>query len=554
MKPIVAIDIGSYLTKVVQIVPGKTVNELSVLKFLRTPLTKEGEIDKEAFFAQLESVIPLSRLRSSELCVMLPAASVNYAHFNFPKLPKNELARAVIAEAKKKILPAPAPHDSVKYIIQKEVKVKDAIQLSIFTGAADKIAIDKYYSLFKQKGAIPVFVGAPEICLYGLFMECCAQAQQHFAMIHVGFKCTTLAIFLKGQIVLTRNIPFAGNDIIGAIAKQTKAEVEQVSQLFVRGEIDAGILLPHWNYLLTEIRRSFAYYKNIDTSADIQTILISGGVGALASASAYLKEHMRGSVEVLDLQKLKSISFKRLAGENIASLSPFFALGIGAALAYKSGHVLMNFLPEEAMQRKKERHVDALLLKLGVSVTGILLCIAAVAGIMVQQNNARAFPVAKRESVRLKLESVQKGAEQVQQRQKQLNQQIIFIDNIKKYELPWYTVVSTLGQTVSSDKLVLRDITVSYEIPPKQTVGFYKIAMRGAITADFEAASLILDTFIKNLEQSGIFKDIKCTPLVLEEIVQDAKAQQGRMISGQNGRLTAEQERAFSVEAQIVRK
>lgn len=546
MKPIVAIDIGSYLTKVIQLIPGgKGASEVSILKFLRTPLTKEGDIDKDAFFTQLESILPLSRLRSSELCVILPATAVNYAHFDFPKLPKSELTRAVLAEARKKILPAPAPQDNIKYIVQKETKVKEAMQLSIFAGSADKVMIDKYYSLFKQKGAIPIFVGSPETCLAGLFLECYAQ-QAHYAMINLGFKCTTLAIFSKGQIALTRNIPFAGNDIINAIAKQTKADVEQVSQLFVRNEIDANVLLPHWNYLLTEIRRSFAYYKSIDTSADVQSILLSGGVGALNSAAAYLKEHMRGNIEIFDLLKVKCVSSKRLAGENVSSLSPFFALGVGAAFAYKSSHVLMNFLPEEALQRRKERQTDSALLRIGVGITAVLFLIAVIMGILVQQNNTRAFPAAKREAIRVKLEEVKKGAELVQQKQKQLTQQITFIESIKKYELSWAMVITTLAKTMTSEKMYFRDFLISYEVAPKKQIGEYKFIIHGSIKSNFEEAREALEAFEQKLEYSGYFTALKSEPLKLEDVVYTASAK--------DRDLTEIMDRNFTIEGQVVKK
>lgn len=540
MKTFIGIDCGSSLTKVIEAGEGKGVFDILTLKYFKTPFLKDGTLDFTAFFQQLEAIIPVSRLRSAELGFTLPSTSVNYIHFDFPKLPKNELTRGIVAEARKKILPAPAPNDNIKYIVLQETKLKEGIQLRVFAGAAEKIMIDKFYGAFKNKGITPHFIGSSEMCLYAFFSECYADTGSNWAFVNMGAKNTTFTLFVKGSIAFVRNISFAGDDIVQAIAKQKKIDAEQATQLLWKNEVEEAVLTNSWNYLLSEIRRSFAYYKSIASTEEVSSILLSGGFLKVASLSAFLKTNLRGNVSFFDLAHCKKVSTKRISAEEVTSVSPFFLCGLGIISALAITRPLINFLPEEVAQKKKAQQLDILAIKaLGV-FTGLLLIVLLVVNIILMRNNARAFPQARQDMMRSRYDALNKMMTEIRVKQRSYTQQITFVETVKRFSFSWDKVFTLVSQAVPAD-IYMKELFIRYEERASQPV--LRMVLQGRVLADFEKGVRILDDFAQKLRSSNRFVEFKSTPLPLEDIVVQPA-------SGQKA-LTSTKEREFTIEGVI---
>lgn len=542
MSTIVGIDIGTALTKVVELGVGKGGgHEILTMKYMKTPYTKEGEIEPKAFWEQMEGIMPFSRLRGAQVSIGLPSASVNFTYFDFPKLPKNEMHRAVLAEVRKKILPVPAPQDNLKYMILKETKLKEGVQVTVFAGAAEKSAVDKYYALFKNRGIIPVLIASTAMGLFACFTECYRTQAENWAFVNIGFKSTVLDLFIKGKLVLARIIPFAGTDILQAVSKQTKLDTEQVEQMFMRNEVEERVFADSVNYLLTDIRRSFAYYKSISSDGDIDALLFGGGIAVYPAITGFIKQHMRGKVEVFDLSTIKTLSVKRAVPAEEVRLSPLFLSALGLGLAVAAKMPLLNFLPEEEVREKKAQKLDILFLKILGTLSGVLVAALAAVAFLLQQSNTRAFPPQKQEFVRVQYEALSKKAEAVALKQRQFSQQINFIEVIRKFGFPWEKIFIGLSESVPSS-VFLRELELAYEEPAPGQPGL-KITLRGVVKEDFEKGREQLEVLSQRLRQSGFISEERVTPFTLEEVVIQPEKK--------NAQMTMVREREFTIEGRL---
>jgi len=535
---IVGIDIGTALTKVVELGAAKAGgHEILAMKYMKTPCTKEGEVEPKAFWEQMEGVIPFSRLRGAQVSIGLPSISVNFTCFDFPRLPKNEMPRAVQAEARKKILPVPGPQDNLKYMILKETKLKEGAQMTLLAGAAEKSAVDKYHDLFKNRGITPIFIGSTAMGLFACFSECYRTQAENWAFMNIGFKSTVLDLFIKGKLVLVRIIPFAGTDILQAVAKQTKLDAEQAEQMFMRNEVEERVFADSVNYLLTEIRRSFAYYKSISSDGDIDALLFSGGIAAYPAITEFIKQHMRGRVEVFDLGAVKAFSVKRSVPPEAVRLGPLFLSVLGLGLAVAAKMPLLNFLPEEEVREKKAQKIDILFLKILGALGVVLVAALAVVIFFLQQSNARAFPPQRQEFIRVQYEALSKKAEAVALKQRQFSQQINFIEVIKKFSFSWEKIFTGLSESVPSS-VFLKELELTYEEPVPSQPGL-KITLRGAVKEDFENGREQLEVLAQRLRQSGFFTEESVTPFTLEEVVIQPQKK--------NTQMTMVREREFTI-------
>ncbi len=462
---LVGIDIGSSLTKIIEAEAGKDAFEILSLESFSTPY-KEGEIDKAAFFELLYKNIPLSRLKTALIAISIPSSAVNFSIFDLPKMPKDELDKVIIREAQRKILPTPSQQDVFKYAFLKEIKVKGAAQSTFLAAAGSREIITKYLDLFKAEGITPHFIGSAPLSLMMSFYEYKVSPSGNWAFIDIGFRNTSIVIFNKADLVLIRNIPFAAFDFINAIAKKTGMEFLKAQDSFMSGKATEDLLFPSWQYLLTELRRSLAYYKEITDNQRIDSMLFSGGIFKEKQAFDYLKRSMGGNLEVFDLTTAAHISAKRIPRDLLASESVLFATALGLALSLRATKKpVLNFVPPEIYQEKKLRKLRLISVKTLFAILAVLVFIFLAFNARIVFVKAQIRHLSKTFS-EAEYKKFSEQAAKINARLGKINKQKELIVKISKYGFDWDKFFAVLSKSIPADAFI-QQLTVRYALDAK---------------------------------------------------------------------------------------
>jgi len=556
------------LTKVIEIGTQKKV-EILTLEYFQTPSDNSGVIDRKVFFERLFEKVSAAEVKSAAVGISLPFSALNFCLLDLPKMPKSELDPVILREARRRIKPVPAAEDIVKYAILSTVQT-DTEAYNIFTASANKEEVSQRFSLFRSQRIEPVFAGASQVSLINLFLESFSPSDKNMALIDIGFKNTVVAIFIKDRLTLMRQIAFGGSDFIDAISKKEGMAAKKAEDLFFRGEITEKDLFESQSYLLSEIRRSFAYHKEITKVDRIDQITFCGGTAKVPSVFEFLTKNISGELGLFDLSKLKNVSVGKLAPQQVSLISPMFFTAFGVALGAAGKGPGLNFLPQEVVVEKRKKQITFVSLNSLFVVTLIL-------GIAVFTFLTRLF-VGKASLGKLKggfseekYRDFTGKAAAINSRKSQLESQQALIARIDAMGVAWKEVLVAISK-LTPPNIFLEEMMIvpasgsssseseggmsgmmgggegrSRSQEPfggsKTSEGGISLKMKGAIVGTYEESEKQLAIFCDNLESSGLFADTEFTPLKLESL---------KLSSGGSGEnLTPIKERKFTITAKI---
>jgi len=198
-----------------------------------------------------------------------------------------------------------------------------------------------------------------------------------WCFIDVGYINTTIVIFSNNLPVLVRTILFAARDFVRAIAAERKISEAQAQEAFIKGEAQESVNT-NWDYLISEIRRSFAYYKEVSAGKIIEGVYFTGGIFSVGPYIDNLKKNIGGKVELFNVKAVKNISLEKVVGEESSNAGYFFASSLGLVLSLRERKQTLNFLPEAALKEKQAQIVKSFsrkILTVGALALAGVLCL-----------------------------------------------------------------------------------------------------------------------------------------------------------------------------------
>ncbi|MDD3296526.1 MAG: pilus assembly protein PilM [Candidatus Omnitrophica bacterium] len=518
MKPAISIDIGTYLTKTTEVTHSRGVFRILSLKYFRTPYDNSGIIDEDVFFESLHKNVSLQKLKAADVGVSVPSTFVNYAVFDLPPMSRSDFDKAVVNEARRVIRPVPAEEDIVRYVTLKEHKSKGAGQLSILAAAAMRREVFKYFSFFTNRGITPDSIGSTASNLAAYAAGYLPEASRDWCFIDIGYANTTLVIFSNNKLSLVRNILFASRDFVQAIAKHEHINEAEAEAKFLKNESQDSVS-GSWSYLVSEIRRSFAYYKEISGGKIIDSIWFSGGIFKIEVYADLLKKKLGGKINLFNMNALKNVSMDNLPSQELTGTGAVFANALGMALSMHSRQPALNFLPSEARKEKKIRQFRIFSGNILGVAAAFLLVVFFVLFVRLQFLN-RSLSVIKSKFSKSEYDTVMKAEKNIDTLNKQIKIQEAFVKKmqevsssktksleiIAKY-IPSNTALETFefSSESSSSESGRRRRSASQA---KEGQDFKNIKLSGVIDATLEDAVDQLKLFTEKLSRSGVFAEV----------------------------------------------
>lgn len=347
-----AIDIGSNTIKICQIVG--TANNLSLYRFVTCPTPaaaiKDGAIMESTSLGEaIRELISQNSLAVKKVVTLVAGAQVVIRPIPMPKMPPKELHQAIQFEAER-YLPYSVTEAQVSGSIISEDS-GDGKNMEVLLIAVPKEITEKTKLVLGTSG-----VEAHAIDIEPLAIHRCLkfsmepdELNKTMAIINLGATSTSISIFKSGSLRHCRTVSVAGNSFTKAIGQSLNLSFEEAEQIkkekgVIKVDSDPNplpptamrifnVIDPVLNELVTEVQRSFDYYRSRYRPETIESVVLSGGTARLKNLDAFLSTKLGVRCEIANPFRRVSITkAQESSSEQLADLAPMAAVVMGLAL------------------------------------------------------------------------------------------------------------------------------------------------------------------------------------------------------------------------------
>ncbi|MFZ5366309.1 MAG: type IV pilus assembly protein PilM [Patescibacteria group bacterium] len=333
---IFGLDIGSTSIKIAQVAREGAKFRLISVGIAPTPqpgLKSEAETDLIALATAIKKLHQDTKITTKNVVVALPEGQIFTRVIELPSMNENELAQAVPWEAEQ-FVPMPLSEVTLDWqVVSRGTPGKVEEKIKVFLAAAPTTLVEKYVKILEMAG---FSVAAVETEIIAASRALISSSAPPTLLINLGAKSTDLATVVKGQVVLTRSIPTAGEALTRAIATTLSLEVPQAEEYKIayglgENELEGKIkkaITPVFELVVSEVKKALFSWREKE-SETISSIILAGGTATLPQAGAFLTKQLGIEVQIAD-------PFSQLVTTPsvIASLrekAPLFAVAVGLA-------------------------------------------------------------------------------------------------------------------------------------------------------------------------------------------------------------------------------
>jgi len=495
---LIGLDIGSFSIKLVELAHQQG-------RLIPTKLRlQEIDLHKDKQDGQLDAIKDLFRdvnIQNAKINVVINCFQSCMKTSFIPFMPKSEIPLTLKWEIKK-FISFPAEQAVMDYEILQEINEGGVKRIKVAIACCPKETVDKYLDLLSPIGIEPSLFTQHCFALKNVINNLCSEEKGTVAILDVGHNISELFIFQDREPVFNRKLPVAGQDFTLNMTQTlvsdhgktelTLEEAESIKKKYgiidsndseiLEGNITGAQLIPlirpNLEKLLTEIERSFAYYREREQTAPVERLILLGGGSNLKNLTNNLSENLHIPVQLGNPFASFPLSEASLPGNDPQTVNRF-ASALGAALA--SPHDI-NLLPVEIKQRTKllikrssiKALVTAVVVSLVLLYTGMRLSLGI-------YNNRIA-------AAKLELNALSPQIDQVPNR--------LFLQGILNQRIYWSDALKEISNLVS-EQICLIEMSTE-----KNT-----LTLKGQIKSPAPDREKILTNFMRSLEK-GIFKKV----------------------------------------------
>ena len=342
-RPWVGLDVGSYSVKLLAMQDGGAGRRVWVAE---VPATGEPDSERVAAAERLAKAIEecLSRAGLSLQAVRGITTAVAGPHvvvkqISLPPLEEREVGPALRFEARKHV-----PFDPQGMVIDYQIlgRHPEDRRLKVLLAAVSEEHVDRHLAPLRLLGAEPQILDATPLALTNALLQVAEGDGHARALLDIGYTSSHLTLYQPDEPYFTRRLEFGGHQLTRAIAVARGVSPEEAEAWKLAAGADEPGADGPWdspemramldclrNELMTELRRSFAFYRTIGPLPDPLTLWVSGGSARLVGLAARLSELLGSTVQVFN--PLSSL-LGEIHGPREPSDGPQFGQAFGLAL------------------------------------------------------------------------------------------------------------------------------------------------------------------------------------------------------------------------------
>ena len=341
-RQLVGLDIGSSAIKLVQLKESK--GRYMLQKFGVKPLEPEVIVDGTVMdegrvVSAIRELFDEAGIKNKQVAVSISGHAVIVKKISLPPMPDEELEGQVKLAAEQYI-----PFDINEVNIDFHVLPADPSgdkqgDMAVILVAAKKDKINELTELVKGAGLAPMIMDVDAFAIENMHAINYPMAQEETtALVNIGASVMNVNIIRGGSSLFTRDIPLGGNRYTEAIQREMGLSYEEAEESKKKHGDDssAGSLNNVMNSVngevASEIARTVDYFKTSAANAELDRVLVCGGVAKTRGLIQQLGDRMQVPVDVADPFGEIDVTGSDLDPDLLAEFAPSAAVGVGLAL------------------------------------------------------------------------------------------------------------------------------------------------------------------------------------------------------------------------------
>ncbi len=339
-KSIIGIDIGSKHIKAVQIKDVKGIYHLEQLGIatLQPELIVDGSIlDSSRVVEAIKELISNTDIKVKNVTLSVSGhSSVIIKRVSLPQMSEDDLDESIRFEAEQYI---PFDIEDVNLDFQILGPGEEENMMDVIIVAVKKDKVIEYVSVVKEAGLNPVIVDVDAFALENMYeLNYEINEESNVALVNIGASMININILKGGVSVFTRDSSVGGNLHTEALQKEFTISYGNAEKLKQDEEIEGisvgdveAVLTAASEDIVTEISRSFDYFRDTTNYENIDEIILSGGVALTKNFDNLLAERIGTTVRIAE--PFKNINVPDTFDEDyIKKIEPLVSVAVGLAI------------------------------------------------------------------------------------------------------------------------------------------------------------------------------------------------------------------------------
>jgi len=294
-------------------------------------------LDASRVIEAIKGLISKTNIRVKDVALSLSGhSSVIIKRVSLPQMSEDELSESIKFEAEQYI---PFDIEDVNLDFQILGLAEKENMMDVIIVAAKKDKINEYVTVTKEAGLSPVIVDVDAFALENMYeLNYEGKPEENVAIVNIGASMININILKGGISVFTRDSTVGGNLHTEALQKEFTISYANAEKLKQEGSMEGiskddvtALLVSASEDIITEISRSFDYFRDTTNYENINEIILCGG-GALTMGFVPLLAE-RAGINVKVAEPLKNIyipeSFDK---EYLNKVEPIVSVAVGLAL------------------------------------------------------------------------------------------------------------------------------------------------------------------------------------------------------------------------------
>lgn len=339
-KGSIGLDLGSSYIKTIKLKESKGSYELELFDLYPLPpeLIVDGSIiDSLRLVDSIKDMVRKAEIKTKDAVISISGhSSVIIKRISLPEMSEEDLSESIKFEAEQYV---PFDIEDVNLDFQIIGPKEEPGQMDVILVAVKKDIINEYVSVIKEAGLNPIVVDIDAFALenmYGINYE--IEPGKNVALLNIGASTINMSILKGGISVFTRDSSLGSNLHTEALQREYNITYENAEKLKrgepienVSPEDAATVIESASEEILSEIIRSFDYYRSTTMHEDISEVIFSGGCALLSNFASMISE--KTGIETKVVEPFRNIKIpKKFEGTNIQEIAPIMAIAVGLAL------------------------------------------------------------------------------------------------------------------------------------------------------------------------------------------------------------------------------
>lgn len=317
-KAIIGLDIGSHSIKIAQIteIAGSRFLEKAGLKLIDPEMIVDGTImDAGGISEAIRELLQEEEITTQDVTLSVSGHSVIVKKILLPFMSEDELEETIKWEAEQYI-PFDINDVNIDYaIMNTTVDDSGGEQMSILLVAVKKEKLNEYTSVVMDCGLNPVIVDVDVFALENMYCNNYDISDNEIAaIINIGASVMNISILREGNFAFTRDISIGGLHYTEEIQKELglnyeEAEAAKCNPQQAPGDTAETVknIISNLNMeVVSEIIRSFDFFKTSSTEDQVSQIYLSGGGSKIIGLVPFLEEKLE--IEVMKINPFAKIT------------------------------------------------------------------------------------------------------------------------------------------------------------------------------------------------------------------------------------------------------